>query len=62
MVWRTILLAAYLGLPLAGCIAWGGWAWFVLFAVWGLVWFGFSVFWGWALRLRRQAMKRATSG
>jgi len=52
VIWRTVLVAAYIGIPLAGCIAWGGWAWLVLFVVWGLVWFGFSLFWGWALRAR----------
>jgi hypothetical protein len=62
MVWRSVVLAAYLGLPLAGSIAWGGWVWFMLFAVWGLVWFGFSIFWRWALRARRQIMKQSTSG
>lgn len=62
MIWRTVVLAVYLGLPLAGSIAWGGWAWFFLFAVWGLVWFGFSMFWGWALRARRAVMKQSTSG
>jgi hypothetical protein len=62
VVWRTAVLAAYIGLPLACCIAWGGWAWFLLFAVWGLVWFGFSLFWGWAQRARREVLKRSTSG
>jgi hypothetical protein len=62
VIWRSLLLGAYLGLPLAGCIAWGGWVWFMLFAVWGLVWFGFSIFWRWALRARSQLMKQSTSG
>jgi hypothetical protein len=62
VIWRTVVLAAYLGVPLACCIAWGGWAWFMFFAVWGLVWFGFSIVWGWALRARRQLMKQSTSG
>jgi hypothetical protein len=62
VVWRSFVLAAYIGLPLAGSIAWGGWAWFMLFAVWGLVWFGFSIFWRWALRARRAIMKQSTSG
>ena len=62
MIWRILTLAVYIGLPLAGCIAWGGWAWFLLFLVWGVVWFGFSVFWGWALRARRDLLRKSTSG
>jgi hypothetical protein len=62
VVWRSVFLAVYLGVPLACCVAWGGWAWFMFFAVWGVVWFGFSIFWGWALRARRQLMKQSTSG
>lgn len=57
MVWRTAVLTAYIGVPLACCIAWGGWAWLLLFAVWGVVWFGFSLFWGWAQRARHALMQ-----
>ena len=61
MSWRTALLAVYIGLPLACCIAWGGWAWFAFFAVWALVWFGFAVFWDRAQRARRALQQRPTS-
>jgi hypothetical protein len=52
MIWRALVVVAYVGIPLACCIAWGGWAWFLFFAVWGFVWFGFSIFWDWAQRAR----------
>jgi hypothetical protein len=61
-MWRLVVIAVYIGVPLAGCIAWGaGWAWLLLFAVWGLVWFGFSIFWDWALRLRRVLLQPPSS-
>jgi len=61
VVWRSVVAAAYIGVPLAGCIAWGGWVWLVLFAVWALVWFGFSSFWAWAIRARRSHLQPPTS-
>jgi len=62
VIWRSVVIAVYIGIPLAGCIAWGGgWAWLVLFAVWGLVWLGFSLFWGWALRVRHALLQRPSS-
>lgn len=63
VIWRSVVVAVYIGIPLAGYFAWGGigWAWLILFAVWGLVWLGFSVFWSWALRVRRTLLHREES-
>jgi hypothetical protein len=63
VIWRSVLVAAYIGIPLAGYLAWGGigWAWLMFFAVWGIVWFGFSAVWAWALRVRRVLLQRPTS-
>ncbi len=57
-----MILAAYIGVPLTGYIVWGeGWAWLLLFAVWGIVWFGFSLVWAWALRVRQMLVQRPSS-
>ncbi len=62
MIWRSVVVAAYIGIPLAGFLVWGsGWAWLVLFAVWGIVWFGFSILWAWAIRMRHILLHRPSS-
>jgi hypothetical protein len=33
----------------------------MFFAVWGFVWLGFSLFWGWADRVRRTLLHRPSS-
>jgi len=61
MSWRSLVAAAYIGIPLACSIAWGGWAWYMFFAVWWLVWSGFSLFSGWALRARAALLRPESS-
>jgi hypothetical protein len=34
----------------------------LFFVVWGGVWLGFSLWWGWADRVRHALLKRSTSG
>lgn len=55
-------MAAYVGLGLVFGVAWGGGP-FVLafFAVWGLVWVGFSLFWRWADESRRRLLQQRPS-
>jgi len=63
VIWRAVLLALYVGLGIVfGVVLGGGAAVLVFFAVWGGVWLGFSLFWGWAQRARRGLLKRSTSG
>jgi hypothetical protein len=63
VIWRCALLAAYIGLGIFfGVVLGGGWVVLVFFAVWGGVWLGFSLFWGWGDRARSELMKRSTSG
>jgi hypothetical protein len=57
------LLAVYVGLGIVfGVFLGGGAAVIVFFVVWGGVWLGFSLWWGWADRARNALMKRSTSG
>ncbi|HZQ88569.1 MAG TPA: hypothetical protein VFA42_01025 [Gaiellaceae bacterium] len=61
MAWRSALLLAYVGLGiLFGVVLGGGSGVLVFFAVWGGVWLGFSLFWGWADRARNALLKRST--
>jgi len=55
-------VASYVGLGLVFGVAWGGGP-FVLafFAVWGLVWVGFSLFWRWADESRRRLLQQRPS-
>lgn len=63
MIWRTALLAVYIGLGmLFGVVLRGGTVVLALFAVWGGFWLGFSLFWRWAQRVRHELLKRSTSG
>jgi hypothetical protein len=63
VIWRSALLAAYIGLGIVfGVVLGGGWVVLFFFTVWGGVWLGFSLFWGWADRARSALMKRSTSG
>ncbi|HLX19305.1 MAG TPA: hypothetical protein VKR23_04060 [Gaiellaceae bacterium] len=63
MIWRSALLLAYVGLGIVfGVVLGGGWVVLLFFTVWGGLWLGFSLFWGWADRARDALMKRSTSG
>jgi len=63
MIWRAVLLAVYVGLGVVFGVFLGGGAVVVLFfVVWGGVWLGFSLWWGWADRTRAALLKRSTSG
>jgi len=63
MIWRAILLAVYVGLGIVfGVFLGGGAVVIVFFVVWGGVWLGFSLWWGWADRVRSTLLKRSTSG
>jgi len=53
------VLVAYVGLGIVfGVVLGGGAVVLVFFAVWGGVWLGFSLFWGWADRARSTLLKR----
>jgi hypothetical protein len=58
VIWRAVLLAVYVGLG----IVFGGAVVILFFVVWGGVWLGFSLWWGWADRVRTTLLKRSTSG
>ena len=59
MIWRSAVLAAYVALALVFGFVLGGGIWIVLFfAVWGGVWLGFSLFWGWAQAARRALLRK----
>jgi hypothetical protein len=63
VIWRAALLVAYIGLGIVfGVLLGGGAVVLMFFAVWGGVWLGFSLWWGWADRARDALMKRSTSG
>jgi hypothetical protein len=63
MIWRAILLAVYAGFGIVFGVFLGGGAVVILFfVVWGGVWLGFSLWWGWADRARTALLKRSTSG
>jgi hypothetical protein len=63
VIWRAVLLAVYVGLGIVFGVFLGGGAVVILFfVVWGGVWLGFSLWWGWADRVRNTLLKRSTSG
>jgi hypothetical protein len=63
VIWRAILLAVYAGFGiLFGVFLGGGTVVILFFVVWGGVWLGFSLWWGWADRVRHALLKRSTSG
>jgi len=63
VIWRTIVLGAYVAVGLVfGLVFGGGWVVIMFFAVWGFVWLGFSQFWAWADNARRALLRRSTSG
>ncbi len=58
MIWRTALLVAYVGLGIVfGVFLGGGAIVLMFFAVWGGVWLGFSLFWGWMQQARAKLLK-----
>ena len=58
-VGRTIFLSLYVVWALCCSFVFGGGLIVLLFfAVWGGVWFGFSMFWRWADETRRVILKR----
>jgi hypothetical protein len=62
VIWRSVVVAVYIAIPLTGYLLWdGGSAWLMLFAAWGIVWFGFSALWARALRVRRVLLQRPSS-
>jgi hypothetical protein len=63
VIWRAVLLAVYAGFGIVfGVFLGGGAVVIVFFVVWGGVWLGFSLWWGWADRARNALQKRSTSG
>jgi hypothetical protein len=59
VIWRSIVVAAYVGWALTCTFAFGGGLTILaLFAVWGGVWLAFSLFWRWAEGTRRQLLRR----
>ena len=59
MVWRSVLLTAYIALAFVFGFALGGGVWVVVFfAVWGGVWLGFSLFWGWMQAARAALLRK----
>jgi hypothetical protein len=62
VIWRSIVVAAYIGFALVCSFVFGGGPVILLFfAVWGAVWLLFSLFWRWADDTRRGLQKRPTS-
>jgi hypothetical protein len=60
VIWRSIVVASYIALALIFSFG-GGLVVLMFFAVWGFVWLGFSLFWGWADRVRRTLLHRPSS-
>jgi hypothetical protein len=59
VIWRSALLAGYLALAFIFSFVFGGGLIVLLFfTVWGLVWLGFSLFWGWAQAARRALLRK----
>jgi hypothetical protein len=57
--WRAALLVAYVGLGIVfGVVLGGGAVVLMFFAVWGGVWLGFSLFWGWMQRASDKLLNR----
>jgi hypothetical protein len=62
VIWRSVIVAGYIAGALTFSFVFGGGLVVLMFfAVWGLVWLAFSLFWGWADRTRRALLKRPTS-
>ena len=59
VIWRSALVAVYVGLGLVfGLALGGGWVVIVFFAVWGGVWLGFSLFWAWMQAARNALLRK----
>jgi hypothetical protein len=62
VIWRSIVVAGYIAFALVFSFALGGGLVLLMFfAVWGIVWLVFSLFWSWADETRRHLLKRPTS-
>jgi hypothetical protein len=62
VIWRSVVVALYIGLGLFfGVVCGGGPIVLAFFAVWGLVWGGFSLFWRWADETRRRLVQTPAS-
>ena len=62
MIWRSIIVASYIaGALVFSFLLGGGLVVLAFFAVWGIVWLVFSLFWSWADGTRRDLLRRSIS-
>ncbi|HUJ92020.1 MAG TPA: hypothetical protein VLW05_04925 [Gaiellaceae bacterium] len=62
MIWRAAVVAVYISAALVFSFVFGGgMVVLAFFAVWGLVWLVFSLFWAWADGVRRRLLRSPSS-
>jgi hypothetical protein len=62
VIWRSVVVAAYVACALVFSFVFGGGTVVLaFFAVWGLVWLVFSLFWAWADGVRCRLLRPPSS-